>query len=360
MTSREMTGSRTTEWGRLALFVDGGRIWAQDVEDALEAVIARANQVEGCVYHSWTRVSATGGNAPTRTDQNNELWEEFCDRHELEQFDVPQISATGIQLTLDAIDLREEVDALCILSVSHQLEPLFERFREAGVYVVGLSSWRARDEFRNACDEFVQIDDRLMSRARRQAVQYRDEDWDWETRIADLSEILDSSGAPIKLLENFLQEIYPEFDPAGEGSESLEEWFREREDRFTLRRWVDRWTGESTFQVRVRRQPDAASQRQSRSDLPPQRRRPTRNWEDLVTQALRRSKTDEEGWVLMTTLGSELKNLDPEWSPRAHGARNLLSLLDQREDRFEIDEEMHEDNIHVHRHWVRLAQDGES
>ena len=350
MSDRERAETSSAEWSRLALFVDGARVWMEDVEDELEEVIGRAERVEGRVYHNW---DWHGGRAaddpPSRPNQNTELWGEFCERHGLERVDAPQISATGIQLTLDAIDLRDDVDALCILSVSHSLAPLCERFRAAGVYVVGLSNWRSKDEFRNACDEFVQVDDRLMSQARRHAERHREEDSEWGTRVAELCQSLRSGGntwAPLALLETYVQEIYPEFDPEDDGCESLEQWIRERSDQFAVRDWTDRRTGEATYQVR------AISQSGGSRRPPP---RPAQPWEELVTRALREEPPDEDGWVLMTKLGARLKLVDPDWAPQRYGADKLLTLLDRREELFEIDEELHDDGERVRRHWVRLA-----
>ena len=364
--SQEQPPQQPPEWDRLALFVDCARVWADDVEDALEDIIARAERVEGRVYHNWELRGSPDDDSPSRADRNTESWAEFCDDYELDRVDAPQISATGIQLTLDAIDLRQEVDALCILSVSHQLGPLCQRFRDAGVYVVGLSNWRSKNEFRGACDEFEQIDDRLMSQARQQAERHRDEDSAWAVRIQDLCHSLRSGGnawAPLPLLETYVQEIYPEFDTQDDDCDTLEEWIQARREQFSLREWRDRRSGEQSWQVRAAAQRSQSPQRDrqdgrsapARSPAPLLRRpaEPSRDWEDLVQQAIADEPQEESGWVQMTKLGARLKLIDPDWSPRRYKADKLLTLLDRREDLFEVEEEMHDDEVRVRRHWVR-------
>ena len=360
MTEPETAESQPDELGRLALFVDCARVWATDVTDALEEIIERADQLEGRVYHNWELQGSPDDDSPSRADRNTANWNEFCDRHELERIDAPQISATGIQLTLDAIELRQEVDALCILSVSHQLGPLCQRFRDAGVYVIGLSNWRSKNEFRGACDEFEQIDDRLMSQARQQAERHREEDAAWAVRIQDLCHSLRSGGnawAPLPLLETYVQEIYPEFDTQDDDCDTLEEWLQARRDQFALREWRDRRSGEQSWQVRVAAPRGQSSQRERQDNrsgsAPPRSDAPSRDWEDLVQQAIAEEPQEEEGWVQMTKLGARLKQIDPDWSPRRYRADKLLTLLDRREDLFEVEEEMHDDEVRVRRHWVR-------
>lgn len=358
--SQEQPPQQQPEWDRLALFVDCARVWADDVEDALEDIIARAERVEGRVYHSWTRQGGANADPASRASKNTEHWTEFCDDYQLERVEMPQISATGIQITLDAVDLEETVDAVCVLTVSHQVGPLFERLREQGVYVVGLSNWRAREEFRNACDEFAVIDDRAMSQARHQAEKHRAEGSDWGERVSDLCDSLRSgptAWVPLPMLQQCLNEIYPEFETQLYGDETLDEWLGGQENLFALRDWRDRYTGETILQARSRRKPQQARNRAARTGEPAAPDAPPRSgpWEEIVAEALQQEPRDEDGWILMPQLGQRLHQLDPNWSPKRHGAEKLLDLLDRREDLFEIEEEMDEDERKVLSHWVRLA-----
>ena len=338
--------------GRLALFVDGARVWANDVTDALEAVIERAEQVDGWVYHDWGQSDANSEATRARLDENTEDWAAFCDAHGLARVDAPQINPTGIRIALDAIDLRGEVDALCVLSAAHQLGVLCDRFRTAGAHVVGLSNWRAADEFRAACDEFEVVDDRQMSQARRQAEQRREEDAEWDLRLADLCQTLGNPWTPMAVIEGCLAEVYPEFDLYDEGADSLEEWFRERPQRFQ----VQSWRGGTTTRVRARREQERRTPQpgRNREPLPP-----GQPWEPMAIEALQRDPRDPDGWIQLPQLGQRLRDMDPDWSPKRYGAEKLLDLLDQRGSLFEIEEEMDEEERFVRRHWVRLAPDAE-
>ena len=352
MSETQQADTDAVSLGRLALFVDGARVWANDVTDALEAVIERAEQVEGWVYHDWGQSDANSEATRARLDENTEDWAAFCDAHGLARVDAPQINPTGIRIALDAIDLRGEVDALCVLSAAHQLGVLCDRFRTAGAHVVGLSNWRAADEFRAACDEFEVVDDRQMSQARRQAEQRREEDAEWDLRLADLCQTLGNPWTPMAVIEGCLAEVYPEFDLYDEGADSLEEWFRERPQRFQ----VQSWRGGTTTRVRARREQERRTPQpgRNREPLPP-----GQPWEPMAIEALQRDPRDPDGWIQLPQLGQRLRDMDPDWSPKRYGAEKLLDLLDQRGSLFEIEEEMDEEERFVRRHWVRLAPDAE-
>lgn len=352
MSETQQADTDAASLGRLALFVDGARVWANDVTDALEAVIERAEQVDGWVYHDWGQSDANSEATRARLDENTEDWAAFCDAHGLARVDAPQINPTGIRIALDAIDLRGEVDALCVLSAAHQLGVLCDRFRTAGAHVVGLSNWRAADEFRAACDEFEVVDDRQMSQARRQAEQRREEDAEWDLRLADLCQTLGNPWTPMAVIEGCLAEVYPEFDLYDEGADSLEEWFRERPQRFQ----VQSWRGGTTTRVRARREQERRTPQpgRSREPLPP-----GQPWEPMAIEALQRDPRDPDGWIQLPQLGQRLRDMDPDWSPKRYGAEKLLDLLDQRGSLFEIEEEMDEEERFVRRHWVRLAPDAE-
>ena len=338
--------------GRLALFVDGARVWASDVIDTLEAVIERAEQVDGRVYHDWEQSDANSETTRARLDENTADWAAFCERHDLARVDAPQINPTGIRIALDAIELRDEVEALCVLSAAHQLGALCDRFRASGVYVVGLSNWRSADEFRAACNEFAVVDDRQMSQARRQAEQRREEQADWSLRLADLCQTLGNPWTPVPVIEGCLAEVYPEFDLYDEGADSLEEWFRQHSERFQLQSW----RGGTTTRVRARREQERRAPQPSRSRARPQ---PDQPWEPMAIAALQREPRDADGWIQLPQLGQRLRDMDPDWSPKRYGADKLLDLLDQRESLFEIEEEMDDEERFVRRHWVRIVPDAE-
>ena len=352
MSESQQADTYEANLGHLALFVDGARVWANDVIDTLEAVIERAEQVDGWVYHDWQQSDANSETTRARLDENTADWAAFCEQHGLTQVDAPQINPTGIRIALDAIERRDEVEALCVLSAAHQLGALCDRFRAAGVYVVGLSNWRSADEFRAACDEFAVVDDRQMSQARRQAEQRRDEDADWDLRLTDLCQTLGNPWTPVPVIEGCLTEVYPEFDLYDEGADSLEEWFRERPERFQ----VQSWRGGTTTRVRARREQERRTPPPSRSRERPQ---PGQPWEPMAIEALQREPRDAEGWIQLPQLGQRLRDMDPDWSPKRYGADKLLNLLDQRENLFEIEEEMDDEERFVRRHWVRLAPDAD-
>ena len=76
----------------------------------------------------------------------------------VQQFDyVAGKNATDIALVIDAIDLlyRHLYDTFIIVSNDSDYTPLVVKLREAGSYVIGVGTASAVESFRNACDDFL-------------------------------------------------------------------------------------------------------------------------------------------------------------------------------------------------------------
>ena len=75
-----------------------------------------------------------------------------------QQFDyVSGKNATDMALTIDTMDLlhRESYDAFAIVASDSDYTPLAIRLHEDGVFVIGVGEKKTPEPFRNACDEFI-------------------------------------------------------------------------------------------------------------------------------------------------------------------------------------------------------------
>ena len=75
-----------------------------------------------------------------------------------QQFDyVSGKNATDMALTIDTMDLlhRESYNAFAIVASYSDYTPLAIRLHEDGVFVIGVGERKTPEPFRNACDEFI-------------------------------------------------------------------------------------------------------------------------------------------------------------------------------------------------------------
>lgn len=88
-------------------------------------------------------------------------WEEEIKRLAIkaeQQFDyVAGKNATDMALVIDTIDLLHKgiYDAFVIVASDSDYTPLAIKLHESGVYVIGVGEKKTPEAFRNACDEFV-------------------------------------------------------------------------------------------------------------------------------------------------------------------------------------------------------------
>lgn len=79
----------------------------------------------------------------------------------VQQFDyVAGKNATDIALTIDAMDLlsRRIYDSFVIVSSDSDFTPLAIKLHESGVEVIGVGTRQTSPSFRNACDEFIYLE----------------------------------------------------------------------------------------------------------------------------------------------------------------------------------------------------------
>lgn len=75
-----------------------------------------------------------------------------------QQFDyVSGKNATDMALTIDTMDLlhRESYNAFALVASDSDYTPLAIRLHEDGVFVIGVGEKKTPEPFRNACDEFI-------------------------------------------------------------------------------------------------------------------------------------------------------------------------------------------------------------
>lgn len=136
------------ELQKIAVVIDADNTQISKLEDVFHEISTRGRIVVKRAYGNWHK--------PTLKN-----WGEIVKRLAIkaeQQFDyVSGKNATDMALVIDTIELlyTNLYDAFVIVSSDSDYTPLAIKLREAGVYVMGVGEQKTPVAFRNACDEFL-------------------------------------------------------------------------------------------------------------------------------------------------------------------------------------------------------------
>lgn len=136
------------ELQKIAVVIDADNTQISKLEDVFHEISTRGRIVVKRAYGNWHK--------PTLKN-----WGEIIKRLAIkaeQQFDyVLGKNATDMALVIDTIELlyTNLYDAFVIVSSDSDYTPLAIKLREAGVYVMGVGEQKTPVAFRNACDEFL-------------------------------------------------------------------------------------------------------------------------------------------------------------------------------------------------------------
>lgn len=132
----------------IAMLIDADNTQLSKLEAVIQEISAKGRIVVKRAYGNWRK----------ETLKN---WEEELKRLAIkaeQQFDyVSGKNATDMALVIDTLDLlhRGLYDAFVIVASDSDYTPLAIKLHESGVYVMGVGEKNTPVAFRNACDEFV-------------------------------------------------------------------------------------------------------------------------------------------------------------------------------------------------------------
>ena len=133
---------------KIVMVIDADNTQLSKLEAVIQEVSAKGRIVVKRAYGNWRK-------------ENLKNWEEELKRLAIkaeQQFDyVSGKNATDMALVIDTLDLlhNELYDAFVIVASDSDYTPLAIRLHESGVYVMGVGEKTTPVAFRNACDEFV-------------------------------------------------------------------------------------------------------------------------------------------------------------------------------------------------------------
>ena len=133
---------------RIAMLIDADNTQLSKMELVIREISAHGRIIVKRAYGNWKK----------ETLKN---WEDELKRLAIkaeQQFDyVSGKNATDMALVIDAMDLlhTDIYDAFVIVASDSDYTPLAIKLHESGVYVIGVGERKTPEAFRNACDEFI-------------------------------------------------------------------------------------------------------------------------------------------------------------------------------------------------------------
>ena len=135
----------------IVMLIDADNTKPGKLEAIIREISANGRIVVKRAYGNWKK-------------DNLKNWEDEIKRlaiNAIQQFDYVQgKNATDMALVIDAMDLlyRDMYDAFVIVASDSDYTPLAIKLHESGVYVMGVGEQKTPEAFRNACDEFIYLE----------------------------------------------------------------------------------------------------------------------------------------------------------------------------------------------------------
>ena len=135
----------------IVMLIDADNTRPGRLEAIIREISANGRIVVKRAYGNWKK-------------ENLKNWEDELKRlaiNAIQQFDyVAGKNATDMAMVIDAMDLlyRNIYDAFVIVASDSDYTPLAIKLHESGVYVMGVGEKKTPEAFRNACDEFIYLE----------------------------------------------------------------------------------------------------------------------------------------------------------------------------------------------------------
>ena len=232
----------------IAVVIDADNTQLTKLSNVLREVSTRGRIVVKRAYGNWRK-------------DNLKNWENEIKRLAIkakQQFDyVAGKNATDMALVIDTIELLYDkiYDAFVIVSSDSDYTPLAIKLRESGVYVMGVGEKRTPESFRNACDEFIFLENIAAAEAQPQqaappAAQAAGEDGEGDG-MAEIHALIeqayetyqeDDGFLNVSVAGAFLKRTKPDFDCRTYGFTKLPQLLEAYPERYEMARYAGKGT----------------------------------------------------------------------------------------------------------------------
>lgn len=289
------------ELQKIAVVIDADNTQISKLEDVFHEISTRGRIVVKRAYGNWHK--------PTLKN-----WGEIIKRLAIkaeQQFDyVSGKNATDMALVIDTIELlyTNLYDAFVIVSSDSDYTPLAIKLREAGVYVMGVGEKKTPVAFRNACDEFLFLENCSSS------VEWNDAHDVVSSFQSDAQDAASSSQSDAQDAVSSPQKEKAEvsISPNNEKEESTKQL---KEDV------------QKTDSTPIASSAPAEENSEKKNDL---------NEIHALLEKAYDTFQDEDGWVNVAKVGLFLRRAKPDFDSRTYGFQKLSLFLKNFPEKYDV------------------------
>ena len=289
------------ELQKIAVVIDADNTQISKLEDVFHEISTRGRIVVKRAYGNW--------HIPTLKN-----WGEIIKRLAIkaeQQFDyVSGKNATDMALVIDTIELlyTNLYDAFVIVSSDSDYTPLAIKLREAGVYVMGVGEQKTPVAFRNACDEFLFLENCSSS------VEGNDAHDVVSSSQSDVQDAASSSQSDAQDAVSSPQKEKAEvsISPNNEKEESTKQL---KEDV------------QKTDSTPIASSAPAEENSEKKNDL---------NEIHALLEKAYDTFQDEDGWVNVAKVGLFLRRAKPDFDSRTYGFQKLSLFLKNFPEKYDV------------------------
>lgn len=289
------------ELQKIAVVIDADNTQISKLEDVFHEISTRGRIVVKRAYGNWHK--------PTLKN-----WGEIIKRLAIkaeQQFDyVSGKNATDMALVIDTIELlyTNLYDAFVIVSSDSDYTPLAIKLREAGVYVMGVGEQKTPVAFRNACDEFLFLENCSSS------VEGNDAHDVVSSFQSDAQDAASSSQSDVQDAVSSPQKEKAEvsISPNNEKEESTKQL---KEDV------------QKTDSTPIASSAPAEENSEKKNDL---------NEIHALLEKAYDTFQDEDGWVNVAKVGLFLRRAKPDFDSRTYGFQKLSLFLKNFPEKYDV------------------------
>ena len=226
---------------KIAVMIDADNTQPAKISDVLREISTRGRIVVKRAYGNWRKDSLRS-------------WESEIKRLAIkaeQQFDyVSGKNATDMALVIDAIELLYSniYDAFVLVSSDSDFTPLAVKLHESGVYVMGVGEKKTPESFRNACDEFLFLENIKLENIKAETAESRSSDKGDKgdkggESMAEIHALLkraydayqdDDGYVYVSFAGNFIKRAKPDFDCRTYGFQKLSQLLEAFPKRYKL------------------------------------------------------------------------------------------------------------------------------
>ena len=289
------------ELQKIAVVIDADNTQISKLENVFHEISTRGRIVVKRAYGNWHK--------PTLKN-----WGEIIKRLAIkaeQQFDyVSGKNATDMALVIDTIELlyTNLYDAFVIVSSDSDYTPLAIKLREAGVYVMGVGEQKTPVAFRNACDEFLFLENCSSS------VEGNDAHDVVSSSQSDVQDAASSSQSDAQDAVSSPQKEKAEvsISPNNEKEESTKQL---KEDV------------QKTDSTPIASSAPAEENSEKKNDL---------NEIHALLEKAYDTFQDEDGWVNVAKVGLFLRRAKPDFDSRTYGFQKLSLFLKNFPEKYDV------------------------